>query len=239
MAERRIFSLTTIGAGAAPVSSATAWVFGTAVTLSSSLPNDIHVIGLQFQNTDIPALDVNQEILFEVTVGGVTKLQIPFNMKADTLVGYHMTAAASIQSWYLAEAYTIPAGSAVAVKVADSIAAALTYNGVKLRYMQPSFVDDARAAIRAGLDSAQSEAAGWDAKIKPNIPLANIVRTSNTVVTITLQAQADYNITATETVTATVPASVIAGVSAVVASPTFTITAAGGAGILRQMLNYH
>lgn len=84
---------------------------------------------------------------------------------------------------------------------------------------------DQRAAIRNGLDSAQSEAAGWDAKVKGNIPVANVVRTSDTVVTITLQAQADYDITATETITATIPAAALDGATQIVATPTFTITA--------------
>lgn len=86
---------------------------------------------------------------------------------------------------------------------------------------------DARAAIIAGLDSAQSEATGWDAKVKPNIPVANVVRTSSTVITITLQAQADYDISAQETITATVPASAFASGIAAVATPTFTIDPAG------------
>ena len=89
--------------------------------------------------------------------------------------------------------------------------------------------EDARAAMRDGGDSAQSESGGWDAKVKPNIPLANIVRTSDTVCTITLQAQADYNITAQETITWTVPASILTGAVAIVATPTFTVDAAGGA----------
>ena len=82
---------------------------------------------------------------------------------------------------------------------------------------------DARAAMRDGGDSAQSEAGGWDAKVKPNIPLANIVRTSDTVCTITLQAQADYDITAQETITWTIPGSILTGGSPIVAAPTFTI----------------
>jgi hypothetical protein len=93
--------------------------------------------------------------------------------------------------------------------------------------------DNARSAIASGLDSAQSEAAGWDAKVKPNIPVANVVRTSDTVVTVTLQAQADYDITAQETITATVPASALNSASAVVATPTFTVApVAAGAGIV-------
>jgi hypothetical protein len=88
---------------------------------------------------------------------------------------------------------------------------------------------DARAAIRDGIDSAQAEAAGWDAKVKPNIPLGNIVRTSGTVCTITLQAQADYDITAQETITVTVPASALTGGVAIVGTPTFTVDTSGGA----------
>lgn len=87
---------------------------------------------------------------------------------------------------------------------------------------------DARAAIAAGCDSAQSEAAGWDAKVKPNIPVANVVRTSDTVCTITLQAQADYNITAQETITVTLPASALAAGTQIVSDPTFTIAASAG-----------
>lgn len=87
---------------------------------------------------------------------------------------------------------------------------------------------DARAAIRNGLDSAQSEAGGWDAKVKPNIPVANVVRTSDTVCTVTLQAQSDYDITAQETVTWTIPAEALVGNSAVVGTPTFTIDPVAG-----------
>jgi len=230
MSQRIIKSLPVETNGAAPRSSATAWVFGSAVTLNASLSTDIHVIGLQFQNTDTPALDTTQEILFEITVGGTTKLQIPFSIRADSLVGYHDTSSA--YTFYLPEAYTIPKGSAVAVQVTDSIAAALTYGGVKLLYMQPSFYDDARPAIRDGLVSAQSEATGWNATVKPNIPLDNIVRTSDNVVTVTLQAQADHNITAQETITDTIPAIAVLDGSAIVATPTFTVDPGGAAGIV-------
>jgi len=86
---------------------------------------------------------------------------------------------------------------------------------------------DARAALRDGLDSAQSEATGWDAKVKPNIPLENIVRTSDTVCTVTLQAQADYDINAQETITWTLPGSALTGGTPIVAAPSFTIATAG------------
>ena len=86
-----------------------------------------------------------------------------------------------------------------------------------------------RQNIINGIDSAQAEAAGWDAEVKANLAVTTVVRTSDTVVTVTLSAQAGYDITATETITATVPATALTGAGALVASPTFTVspTAAG------------
>ncbi|MCP3683871.1 MAG: hypothetical protein GY861_14395, partial [bacterium] len=43
-------------------------------------------------------------------------------------------------------------------------------------------------ALIAGIDSAQSETNGWDAEVKGNMTYAEITRTSDTVVTITLAA---------------------------------------------------
>jgi hypothetical protein len=80
-----------------------------------------------------------------------------------------------------------------------------------------------RAAIIAGIDSAQAEAAGWDAVVKAGLAVGDVVRTSDTIVTITLPAFASFNITATETVTATVPAAALTSAGVVVASPTFTV----------------
>jgi len=86
-----------------------------------------------------------------------------------------------------------------------------------------------RANIIAGLTSAQSELLGWNNVVKVLQGVAGVVRTSNTVVTITLDAQATYSITANETITATIPATALTGAVAIVASPTFTITNVGGA----------
>lgn len=99
---------------------------------------------------------------------------------------------------------------------------------MSLRHLATTPFADARAAIITGLDSAQSEADGWDATVKPNIPVGNVVRTSDTVITITLQAQSDYDITATETITATVPATALTGASPIVSTPTFSIDPAAG-----------
>lgn len=87
--------------------------------------------------------------------------------------------------------------------------------------------DAERQNIINGIDSAQSEAFGWDAVVKATLGVAAVVRTDDTTVTITLTAFASYNITSTETITATVPASALTGGNSVVATPTFTISPVG------------
>ena len=86
--------------------------------------------------------------------------------------------------------------------------------------------DAIRQDIIDGIDSAQSEGAGWDAVVKAGIGVTDVVRTSNLVVTITLPVFATFDITATETITATVPAvALVASSGGQIASPTFAITA--------------
>lgn len=93
-----------------------------------------------------------------------------------------------------------------------------------------------RQNIIDGLDAASSPATGWNTLIRDVIDISTVVRTSDTVVTITIPATSGYSITSDETVTVTVPASaLVTSSSAVVATPTITITAeaestgAGGA----------
>ena len=81
-----------------------------------------------------------------------------------------------------------------------------------------------RDEIIAGVDSAQSEATGWDLVPKATQSLGGVVRTSDTVVTITWDAFATYNITANETITVTVPSTAVASGISYVATPTFTIS---------------
>lgn len=87
--------------------------------------------------------------------------------------------------------------------------------------------DAQRQNIINGMDSAQAEATGWDAVVKATAAVTDVVRTSATVVTITLEAFATYNITANETITVTVPATALLLGGAAIAVPTFTILAAG------------
>ena len=94
-----------------------------------------------------------------------------------------------------------------------------------------------RQAIINGLDSAQSEGTGWDAVVKATQGVGGVVRTSDTVVTITLDAQAGYDITAEETITITVPSSALTGAGgAVAATPTFTVDMVAATGPKSLML---
>lgn len=81
-----------------------------------------------------------------------------------------------------------------------------------------------RANIIAGLTSAGAEAHGWNADVKTIIPVASVVRTNDTIVTITLPAVATYAITAAETITATIPATAIDMAIVIVAAPTFVVS---------------
>lgn len=82
----------------------------------------------------------------------------------------------------------------------------------------------ARQAFIDGLDSGGAEAGGWDAVVKVGQGVAGVVRTSDTVVTLTLDAFESYAISANETVTATIPASILTGAAPIVATPTIPIT---------------
>lgn len=85
--------------------------------------------------------------------------------------------------------------------------------------------DAQRQNIINGLDSAQGEAGGWNAKVRDLEVVTAVVRTSNTVVTVTLTASATYDITADETITATVPSTAVASIQEIVATPTFSVVA--------------
>ena len=86
-----------------------------------------------------------------------------------------------------------------------------------------------RQAIIDGLTSAQGETNGWNARVKPALAVTDVVRTSATLVTITLPAVATYDITAAETITATIPAAaLVQSGTGIMAAPTFQVTVAAG-----------
>ena len=92
-------------------------------------------------------------------------------------------------------------------------------------------------AIIDGLDSAQVEATGWNAEVRDKEVTTSVVRTSSTVCTITLTAQAGYDITAQETITVTVPAAALTGAAVLTGSPAFTVDLVAGASI--PIMAYH
>jgi len=65
--------------------------------------------------------------------------------------------------------------------------------------------DAQRQNIIDGLDSAQSELTGWNNEVRDKEVVGAVVRTSDTIVTITLTAAAAYQISTGETITVTVP----------------------------------
>lgn len=88
-----------------------------------------------------------------------------------------------------------------------------------------SSFDLQRDEILAGIISAQSETFGWNNIVKPFQSLAGVVRTNNTVVTITWDAFATYNISNSEIISVTVPQTALKKAkTALPASPTFTIS---------------
>ena len=89
--------------------------------------------------------------------------------------------------------------------------------------------DVQRQNIINGVTSAQSEALGWNLVPKALQSVNGVIRTSDTVVTITWDAFATYDITSTETITVTVPGSALTGGLQLVATPTFTVSPTGGA----------
>ena len=111
------------------------------------------------------------------------------------------------------EAEIIVGGETIIITLTDDtwVASGATFDGI-------------RQDIIDGIDSAQSEATGWDATVKATQGVSGVVRTSDTVVTITLDAQASYDISSAETITVTIPASAVVSAGAIVATPTFDIT---------------
>lgn len=96
-----------------------------------------------------------------------------------------------------------------------------------------------RDEILQGLDSAQSETFGWNLVVRDLEPITSVVRTSDTVVTITMAGSATYNITAQETITMTVPSTAVVGAVSIGATPTFTVdlVTAGWGRLVNQSRN--
>lgn len=80
-------------------------------------------------------------------------------------------------------------------------------------------------ALIDGLLSDKNQTNGWNNIVKDGLTAAQVTRTSDTIVTITLPAFSTYDISGTETITVTAPATALSGAVALVGAPTFDITA--------------
>ena len=97
-------------------------------------------------------------------------------------------------------------------------------------------------ALIDGFDAASSPTNGWNNEVRDKASTSEVVRTSSTVATWTVAAQAGYDITSQETITGTIPTAVlVTGAGALTATPTFTVDQVVPAGLLlmnRSIANY-
>jgi hypothetical protein len=87
----------------------------------------------------------------------------------------------------------------------DTTSFSLTGTDIDLVYVSGLPFDDVRQDIIDCLFSCQSETNGWDAQVRPNVPVTAVVRTSDTVVTITLPAIPGYEVTTFEDIVCVIP----------------------------------
>ncbi len=114
----------------------------------------------------------------------------------------------------LTEAQIVAGGETIIITLTNDtwVAAGAAFNAI-------------RQDIIDGLDSDQSDPNGWNVEVRDKEVVGAVVRTSDTVVTITLTASAGYDTLSDETITVTVPATAVTGGSAITASPTLGVTA--------------
>lgn len=96
-------------------------------------------------------------------------------------------------------------------------------------------------ALIDGFDAASSPTNGWNNEVRDKALTSEVVRTSDTVATWTVAAQAGYDVSAQETITGTIPTDVlVTGAGAITATPTFTVDQVAGGLLLtnRSIANY-
>ena len=137
-ATQRFYAAPQAAAGAAPVTGASAWQWGSWVDLlPNGHPYPIAVTGVAFQVTNIPAADTTVEQLLELGTGvagaEVAVAQVPHSFRQDTAVGYYEMPALA---FLFPEPIRVRANVRVAVRATNSIAQAVTIAGVKLRFKE-------------------------------------------------------------------------------------------------------
>ena len=150
-----------------------------------------------------------------MTVPGTALVTVSVNLTATPTIS--LTAATES----LAITGTLSDGGIPSEIVAGAETLILTLTGTVWVDSGATF-DAQRQTIIDNLDSNLSDQNGWDNR-RSDFPVGNVVRTSNTIVTITLSASSAYSIPATEVITVTSPISAIVYGLSLVGSPTFSI----------------
>ena len=79
-------------------------------------------------------------------------------------------------------------------------------------------------ALIDGFDAAASPTNGWNNEVRDKALTSEVARTSDTVATWTVAAQAGYDISSQEIITGTIPTAVlVTGAGAITATPPFTV----------------
>lgn len=92
---------------------------------------------------------------------------------------------------------------------------------------QSTLTTDMKQDIIDGLDSAQSEATGWNNEVRDKMAVSSVTRNSATQVTVDIASGdvAAYQVADDEVITVTVPASALVYGTTLAGNQTFTITA--------------
>ncbi|MEE8208041.1 MAG: LamG-like jellyroll fold domain-containing protein [Nitrosomonadaceae bacterium] len=94
-------------------------------------------------------------------------------------------------------------------------------------------------ALIDGFDAASSPTNGWNNEVRDKALTSEVVRTSDTVATWTIGAQAGYDISAQETITGTIPTDVlVTAAGAIIATPTFTVDQVVAGRIMSSLANH-
>ena len=80
-------------------------------------------------------------------------------------------------------------------------------------------------ALIDGMLSVFGEARGWNNIVRDGLTAAQVTRNADTLVTVTLPAFSDYEITADDVVTVTAPAVALTGAVAIIGTPSFSVAA--------------
>lgn len=150
-------------AGATFTTTTTAWTFTAYQEFIPAAYNfdARHISGIEFQFNTVSALDTTVEILLEIATGTAgmesVKMQVPYSVRNDTQADYYFTSTHNI---FFPEPMTIAAGQRIAVRMANSGTTAITYSGVKFRYMMEE--QPKAATLSDNFDDNSQDTAKWN-----------------------------------------------------------------------------